>query len=207
MKKILCAILALSLAGCAQTTITSGASFIDPAWSGRPLSPVVVDAVGADLNERHALETMAVAALQASGTEAQGGMNIVLPTRDYGESARRREIMNTGAAGVLEILPQEKRIEQEYVPGTYFPGRYHSYGHHGGFYEPGFYDSGFLRQEPHAYYKATLYTLPKYKAIWTGDFETVGPTGMDFNEVAARFAEQLVKKMQSDGVVFAAPVP
>jgi hypothetical protein len=207
MKALLAFSALIVLAACAQVTATRGATFVDPAWQGTRLNSIVVDTRSGTLGERQAIETSAVATLQRTGASAIPGMNVVPPTRDTGETARRRKIMNTGAQAVLEIEPREHQIVESYMPGTQYRDmrRHHRYGFDRDAYwdDPFYYDPPLVLQEPEIRFEATLYSLPHYDKIWTADITTRGPTGMSYDEVAANFGRELVERLAKDGLVAA----
>lgn len=194
------------LAACAQVTATRGSSFTDPAFAGAGFSSLVIDARAGSLTEREAIERSAVAEAQRIGIPATAGVDIVPPTRDMGEQARKRKIMNTGAAAVLEIRSLEKQIVRNYVPGTrYRDSSWHHrgwrHGRHG--YDDPFYfdDLPLILEEPESHYEAVLFTLPHYRKAWTGDLTTRGPSGMDFDTVAANYGRELVERLAADGIL------
>ncbi len=199
------------LAACAQVTATRGSSFTDPAFAGGRFSSLVIDARTGSLTERESIERSAAAEAQRIGIPATASIDIVPPTRDTGEQARRRKIMNTGAAAVLEIRPREKQIVRDYIPGTrYRDSAWHHrgwrHGRHG--YDHPFYfdDPPLILEEPESHYEAILFTLPHYRKAWAGDLATRGPTGMGFDEVAANYGRELIERLAADGLL-AAPAP
>jgi hypothetical protein len=204
MKPMLTLAALLMLAACGQVTATRGASFTDPAYSGTVFNSIVVDTRSGNLAERQMIEASAVDTLQRTGASAIPGMNVVPPTRDTGETARRRKIMNTGAQGVLEILPRERQIVQSYMPGTqYRDFRRHrdSWNRDAYWDDPFYYDPPLVLEEPEVRYEATLYALPHYDKVWTADITTRGPTGMSFDEVGANFGRELIERLAKDGLV------
>lgn len=190
------------LAACGPTTKTSGASFIDPSWRGESFRYLIVDADAPNLGERLSIENAAAAALREQGIHAQTSILVIPPTRAHDETTRQRIFMNSGADGVLEIDSARKWTETEYFPGTYLEPRQRSHGRRGHyFYEPAYYDPPMILREPHASYRATLRRLPRYGAVWTGDFEIEGPSYMDFSELGARFGVETVNRLLQDGVI------
>ncbi len=199
-------ILVFFLAACAQVTATRGTGYIDPAYRGAAFSSLVIDARVNGLAEREAIERNAVMEAQRIGVPATASIDIVPPTRDTGEQARKRKIMNTGAAAVLEIHPREKQIVRDYVPGSRY--RHGSWHHRGwrhdrhGYDDPFFYDDPpMISEEPQARYEAVLFTLPHYRKAWAGDFTTRGPTGMSFDEVAGNFGREVIEQLAADGMI------
>jgi hypothetical protein len=204
MKAILAISALLMLAACAQVTATRGASFTDPGYNGPLFNSIVVDTRTGNLAERQAIEASAVATLQSTGASAIPGMNVVPPTRDTGETTRRRKIMNTGAQGVLEIEPREHQIIPSYMPGTQyrdFRHHRHSWNRDAYWDDPFYYDPPMVLEEPEVRYEATLYTLPHYDKVWTADISTRGPTGMSYEEVGGNFGRELIERLAKDGLV------
>lgn len=196
---------ALILVSCAPTTRTVGSSFTDPGFKPGSVHSMLVQVKTDDLGERQALEGSAVAALTSSGISAGRSIDLLPPTRDIGDAASKRKIMNSGTDAVLVITPKQKKVVEEYIPPSYYPGhrrysRYHS--GYGDFYNvPGVIDGGYFIREPVATYDVALYALPHYRTLWTGQFTIRGSTGADFNALAGRFGPELVKRMGADGLL------
>ena len=199
----------LLLAACGQVTATRGASFVDPAFRGTVFNSIVVDTRSGNLTERQAIEHSAAETLGRAGTQGIPALSVVPPTRDYGETVRRRNIMNSGAQAVLEIIPRERRIVESYMPGTQYRDLRRGHGHRWNrdayWDDPFYYDPPLILEEPEARYEVTLYTLPKYTIAWTADITTRGPTGMTFDEVGANFGREIIERLAKDGLV--APLP
>ena len=196
----------LLLAACAQVTATRGSSFTDPAFTVGGFASLVIDARAGSLTEREAIERSAVMEAQRIGIPAMAGVDVLPPTRDTGEQARKRKIMNTGAAAVLEIRPREKQVVRNYIPGSrYRNSPWHHRGwRHGrhGYDDPFFYDEpSLILEEPESHYEAILFTLPHYRKAWAGDLTTRGPTGMSFDDVAANYGRELVERLAADGML------
>lgn len=188
---------------CAQVTRSSGGSFTDPAFRGAAFTSIIVDARTDNLAERQAIENSAANTLETAGVKTGVSIDIVPPTRRTGETSRRRAIMNTGAASVLEIIPHEKQIVRDYVPGSHFNNYYNRrhWDRRYRDYDPFYDEPPLILEEPEGRYEATLYTLPNYDIVWTADFTTRGPTGMSFENVGANFARELVERMANDGII------
>lgn len=198
----------LSLAACAQVTRTSGAGVVDPGYHGAVFSSLVIDA-RAGMAERDAIERSAAAEASRIGVTAYPSIDIVPPTRDKGEAQRRRDIMNTGAAAVLEIHPLQKQIVRDYIEGNHRYYRRHWDRHrwHDRYYDPFYYDEPpLILEEPEARYEAVLYTLPHYNKAWAGEFTTRGPTGMSFVSVGANFGREIIERLAAGGMMGIAPM-
>lgn len=197
-------IFVLVLASCAQVTRTSGSGFVDPAYRGRMFTSMIVDARTNNLAERHAIENSAANALECAGLGTGTAMDIVPPTRERGENFHRRQIMNTGASSVLEIIPGQRRIIRDYIRGSHYASfdPYRDRWEHRFYNQRHFHDDPpLILEEPEVDYQITLYSLPHYDVVWTGDFTTRGPTGMRFDEVGARFGREVVEKMAQSGLI------
>jgi hypothetical protein len=201
----LCLMTPAILASCAPTTRTTGASFTDPAYQGQVFTSLIVEADRAGLQERQAIENATVQTLHQAGINARTSLEILPPTRNYNDAAVRQALSRTGAQGVIEIIPADKQIHQEYFPPTYHAGIAHGRygtGFGGGMvFGPGYYDPGFVVNEPRVTYNVTLYAFPGYRKVWTGEFRTDGAGGMDYGDVGAHFGSALVQRLQQDGVI------
>lgn len=213
----LLSIAALTLSACAAQTSTRATSTTDPAYRGILFNALVVE-VESGLQERDIIERRAVATLNHSGIIAQPSLDILPATREYAQATRKRKISATGMQALLVITPADKRMLEEYIPPTYYAPhrgrRVHSnvFGGYGGGYGGGgfgvgmgmgggIYEPGMLYREPQADYIASLYTLPDFNRAWTSEFSVTGTNGMDYNDVAARFADVLIQRLRSDGLI------
>lgn len=196
------------LTACAQTTNTKSTSFFDPAYQGQNFSSIIVSAEGLGLSERHAIEGEAVNALRAQGIRAMAGGTLFPPTRDYTNDAKRRMANETGYEAVLTITNISKDIHHDFVESAPFEPRGSVYGG-SGYYGSGvgvglgfpLGRSGTVYKEPEATYRASLHKLPSYQKLWIGEFSTRGPNGMEWSDVGRNFADYLVRKMVSDGLI------
>ena len=195
----------LLLAACAPTTRTTGASFTDPAFTPGTVRSMVVQVKGSDLGERQTMENAIVAAVTQNGVSAGRSLDLLPPTRNIGETAARRAIMNSGTDAVLVITPKQKQMDEKYIPPSYSPGHRRYSRHHSGFgdyyFEPGFIQGGYYIREPVAAYDAALYSLPHYRALWTGQFTIRGSSGAEFTTLSGQFGTELVERMANDGVI------
>jgi hypothetical protein len=211
----LIAVFALTLSACASQTSTRATSIIDPAYQGVMFNALVVE-VESGLQERDIIERRAVAGLNNSGINAQPSLDILPATREYAQATRKRKISATGMQALLVITPADKRMLEEYIPPTYYNPyrgrRAHSnvFGGYGGGYGGGgfgigmgygIYEPGMLYREPQADYIASIYTLPNFDRAWTSEFSVTGTNGMDYNDVAGRFADVLIKRLRQDGMI------
>lgn len=203
------------LGGCAQQTRTSATSFTDPAYRGLVFSSLVVEAE-TGLQEQEIIERVATARLRDAGVQTMTSLDMMPPTRDYSQAVRKRNMINSGMQGLLVITPADKQVIQNYIPGsTIGPGfmPYAGYGRYGrrdyigvgsGMSFGGYYDPGIVLNEPQSRYIASIYLLPQFDRVWTAEFTVRGANGMNFNTVAGRFAESLVRRLGADGLI---PVP
>lgn len=207
----LIAVAALTLSACAAQTSTRATSTIDPAYQGVMFNALVVE-VESGLQERDIIERRAVAMLNNSGITAQPSLDILPATREYAQATRKRKISATGMQALLVITPTDKRMLEEYIPPTYYNpyrGRRAHSNVFGGYGGGGFgigmgygiYEPGMLYREPQADYIASIYTLPNFDRAWTSEFSVTGTNGMDYNDVAGRFADVLIKRLRADGMI------
>lgn len=194
----------LFVAGCAQTTATKGASFIDPGWNGAPARSIIVDAGRAPLGERTAIENNAVDALAKMGVNALPAHILLLPTRQYGLKERHDILKDSGYETVLTVTPLDKKIEAHYTPPEPRPYGSFGYGSRGWGSGVGIgigMNSGLYREEPIVTYNAELKIIAQDKVIWTGDFSTRGASGMNFAQVGKRFGNYIADKLRADGLI------
>lgn len=202
----------LTLAACAQQTSTRATSYTDPAYRGVMFSSLAVEAE-TGLQEREIIERVAVSKLNNANIPAIASLDLLPPTRDYSQATRKRKMINSGRQGLLVITPSGKQIVEDYIPGSRMgPGfspyaGYGRYGRHdhfgvgGGIGFGGFYDPGVVLREPQSSYVVSLYSLPQFDRVWTAEFSVRGANGMDFNGVAQRFAEILIRRLGTDGLI------
>lgn len=202
----------LALGGCAQQTSTRATSYTDPAFRNVMFSTLAVEAE-AGLQEREIIERTAAARLNGAGVATLASLDIMPPTRNYSPATRKRQMINSGMQGLLVVTPADKRVIEDYIPGSRMgPGfmPYAGYGRFGrrdyvgigtGMHFGGYYDPGIILREPQAGYVASIYSLPQFDRVWTAEFSVRGANGMDFNAVAGRFAEILVRRLAEDGLI------
>lgn len=213
MWKIISAVfVCVALTGCAQQTSSRISSFVDPAYQGTVFTSLAVEAESG-LQEREIIERTATARLNAAGINTVASLDLLPPTRDYSQPTRKRKMVNSGMQGLLVITPADKRIIEDYIPGTRFGpgfspyagygryGRYDHFGVGGGMNFGGYYDPPVVLHEPQADYIASIYALPKFDRVWTAEFSVRGASGMDFDAVAGRFAETIIRRLASDGLI------
>ncbi len=217
MTRLILAMTALLFLGaCAQQTSTRTTSFTDPAYQGVLFSSLAVEAE-AGLQEREIIERTAAARLGNMNITTLASLDVLPPTRDYNQATRKRRMMDSGMQGLLVITPSNKQIVEDYIPGSRLNSGftpYAGYGRHGrrdhfgiggGMnFGGGFYDPGIVLREPQSTYVASIYSLPQFDRVWTAEFSVRGANGMDFNAVAGRFAEILVRRLGADGLI---PMP
>jgi len=46
-----------------------------------------------------------------------------------------------------------------------------------------------------------IYTLPNFDRAWTSEFSVTGTNGMDYNDIAGRFADVLITRLKQDGMI------
>jgi hypothetical protein len=202
----LLAFVTLLFASCGPLTRTTGASFTDPAYQGRTFPSFVVKVEGSPLAERQVIETSLAAGLNKAGLHAEESINLLPPTRDFTDSQIRKKIAGTGRSALLVVIPQQKQIMRDFVPGSYTPGNIIAYpvghGRVAHVREPGFYEPGYYTHEPVATYNASLYALPGFDKVWTADLQTEGPNGMAFLIVGQNFADALIQRLAQDGLIY-----
>lgn len=205
MKHFLPLFAIIALTACTQTTIMDGTSFIDPGWNGVAAQSMLVEVADAPLSEQRAIETSTINVLRASGLRAEAAHTLLLPTRDYSPSQRERIINDSGYETHLVIRPYERDMVSYYTPPATRPFGSVGYGS-GGFGGVGVginFDRGYRYDEPIIKYRSDLFVIKDEHRIWTGDYSTRGVDGMSFEKVGNRFGQELVKKMQGDGVIYA----
>ncbi|MBI2233410.1 MAG: hypothetical protein HYU57_00025 [Micavibrio aeruginosavorus] len=197
------------VAACAPLTSTTGSSVTDPAYRGGAFHALAVEAE-TGLQERDSIERSAAAALNQADVQARISLDILPPTRDYGQAGRRRAMIASGAEGLLVITPGRKQVIENYIPPSYFPryggyGHYHPHDRYG--FSAGFYEPGTILRQPQATYTASIYALPGFDRVWTAELTTQGSYDMDFNTLGARFAEGLVARLVQDGMIAGRIIP
>jgi hypothetical protein len=131
---------ALTLAGCASTSLTS--QWSSPGFSGPPLKKLMVAGVSKQSGPRRTFEDEFVAALKKPGVEAVQSYTVIPADGQADQAVLEKAVRDVGADGVLITrlvkTQRETRVEpgRIYGPG-YGRGFYGWYGSAwGGVYEP-----------------------------------------------------------------------
>ncbi|MGQ0527888.1 MAG: hypothetical protein ACT4OY_07690 [Alphaproteobacteria bacterium] len=207
MRRFIILISVLLLTAC-QSTRTQGVSFIDPDFRGPTFRSLVVEGQ-ADLGERQALEFAASDMLYANGVKGIPAIKLIPPTKQWSEKQRKREAVKSGADGILVIALVDKDVvsSRSYAGGPYYDAGFYGGRHHSGVgvgvgFPIGspFPDYRELRAEEGTY-QATLYSLPGFNTVWTGEFKTRGPYEMEYDVISENVAKQVVARLRADGVI------
>lgn len=193
------------LAGCARTEL---ASYVDPAYQGRPkFTSAVVFAPNIPLKERSRIEDVAVEALAERGVAASRGMDVIPPTRQMTNEQVADAIIARGFEAVLIIFPTGKGTTETYVPPTYHPGTttgsattlgnttYFNFQQ-----SPGYTTGGFNVSKPVASYRASLIDVRSGAVIWTADASSRGSAFDDYVTLGASMARESVSSLVADGL-------
>ena len=205
MRSLALVLTALLLGACVQTRV---AGYVDPAYRGGPkIGSMVVAADTQRLGEREALESAAVAELTARGVRAVRMIDLVPPTRPGGPQAEAAAIRTAGVRAVLRIAVDQRGVTARFIPPTYVSDPFFPYGGFGYGYGPyrgpftGPATGGGWVQEPTARYDATLEDTGNHATIWKADAVARGNSSADFADLAAKVAQDLVERLQRDGVI------
>jgi len=204
MKYLFALFVLVLITACSPSTITEGDSFIDPGWNGARTNSVIVQVMNAPYNEQKAIEDNVVSTLNEKGLKAIASYNLLLPTRDYTIKLKNDILADSGYETRLEITPYNRDMVTEYIPPAPGPFGTVGYGSGGGFGGVGFgidFGGGQVRQDPLIHYKTDLYIINDNRKIWTGDYTARGVSGISFEAVGKKFAKEIVKKLEEDGLI------
>ena len=203
MKYLLPLFSVLVLISCTQTTITDGASFVDPGWNGSPANSVVAHVKNAPFGEQQAIENAIVKHLQKRGIKAVASHTLLLPTRDYTRKERQSMLANSGYETRLQIVPYDREIIERYTPPSTRP--YGSVGvGSGGYTGVGFginFGTGYHQEDPIISYRTDLFLIKDNRNLWTSDYSTRGATGMSYEQVGKNFAREILNRLEQDGLI------
>lgn len=214
--KILFPIFALFLlVSCTRTTLTKSDSYTDPAFGAKRISSFLVSAENMKLSEQEALEQEVAKSLGTYNVGTVLGRELYIPTRRYGDEEKRQIAIGTNTEAILLISPQGRDIHNIHTYPDRSSPRVRVGGYTGsssgvgigvgfpigvGVDEGGFIGGTHFR-EPEAFYKAEIYLLPNFERIWIAEFSTRGPDGMSWTRLAERFGNEMVKKLNEDGLI------
>ncbi len=202
MKKKLTAIIAVILlllcSACSKTKITD--SWKDPAYSGGPMTSVLVIAVAKDKIARRAYEENLVMTLEQNGVKAYSSYR-----QSSDEPVTREDIMGmVKKLGVKYVLittligvDKEKKY---HPPQTYVTPRT-GLGYYGYYYraydvvhEPGYYTTNVKVS-----LETTVYQVETEKPVWMARSQTMNPDSA--SEVVKSVISELVSAMKKDGLI------
>ena len=108
--KSVAALLGLTLAGCASTSLTS---YQDPAFATASFGKVAVVATGVQLDERIALENQLVGALRNKRVAAESTLRLFPPTRPVSDEEMRVSLRADGYDSILYVQRVEAGSRSE----------------------------------------------------------------------------------------------
>jgi len=164
-------IIALFIAGCATTRLTS--AWKDPAYQGRPRRILVIGVAKKPANKR-LFEDEFVRQLKANGTEAIASYT-VMPDSQQGDNAViAAKIQEQGIDAVLISRLTSKKTVDTYVPGTntYSPAYYGNWRDYYGYGLQAVYTQGYMAEDEYALMETNLYDAGNNKLIWSALSET-----------------------------------
>ncbi len=97
------------------------------------------------------------------------------------------------AVVVMRLVREDKNLE--YIPGIY-PEYYNKWTTYYNYAWPGYYDPGDYAIEKKYYVEVNVYSLVRYKLVWSGTTSTINPSGSDdlFDNVIATVNERMKKE-------------
>jgi hypothetical protein len=136
-------------------------------------------------------------------------IDLVPPTRPGGPQVEAAAIRTAGVRAVLRIAVDQRGVTARFIPPTYVSDPFFPYGGFGYGYGYGPYRGPFTGpvtgggwvQEPTARYDATLEDTGNQATIWKADAVARGNSSADFADLAAKVAQDLVDRLQRDGVI------
>ncbi|POY34835.1 hypothetical protein C3K47_17940 [Solitalea longa] len=201
--------LALIISSAILFNSCSPATKVTATWKDKDAAPkayknLFIVALGQNLAYKKTIEDKMAAALTTTGAKATESTSVFPPdfTKDKNIDKEKliQKFKEAGCDGIVSVALVNKDSETRYVPGTtYMPGPYYGnfYGYYGGM--GAMYDPGYYTTDKTYYLETNLYDLTTEKLVWSGQSSTLNPT--DIDKAATEFANIIVAKMSSDGVV------
>jgi hypothetical protein len=181
---------ALTLAGCASTTLQS--TWRDPAFTGAPFKRVFVVALSArDGTARRVLEDVLVGKLKAGGVDAVPGWQF-LSDAPMDEAAFAAAVAKTGADSMLMV-----RLLGVETQTTVWPPMGPRVGWYGVY--SGWYAYPDVTQSQIAVIETTVFDTKTRRAVWSGTSETLNPTSVQKD--APTFADVILAALRKDAVL------
>lgn len=203
--------LALILSTALLFTACSPATKVTATWKDKDATPkayknLFIVALGKNLAYKKTGEDKLAEALRKTGATVTESTNVFPPdmTKDKGLDREQliQKFREAGNDGILSVALVDKNSETRYVPGTtaYYPGGYYGnfWGYYGGM-GPAMYDPGYYTTDKTYYLETNLYDVATEKLVWSAQSETLNPDNLD--KFATEFANLIVNKMVSDGVL------
>jgi hypothetical protein len=211
LNKIVLLILALAIAGCAQTDVYG---YKDPKFASHRFQSVIVYAPNMSLQEREIVETTAVTDLNSRGVSAIGSMAIVPPTRNLSQEDSAKALIESGYEGVLVFSEAGKSATETYVPPTYHPGSSTSSVNVVGntayvntYTSPGYTTGGYSISKPISAYAAALLYMKSGEMAWQAELSSRGSAFDDYESLAKSAARTAVSELSSVGLLMEQPSP
>lgn len=189
MKKLLCLLFLLTLAGCASTDLTG---YVDPAYKNRNIEKMVVCIKGADMGEVFEAEEKISLMLADYNIKALKYSEIILPTRE--NSATEGTLLRASGADSLLLVAVAKGSVEDYVPPTY------TYGKYGTSVSGGYYTTDLVMAT-----KVTIFDMQTGNRIYTADGKSDG--GLSYISLLLNAAKTALKDMEKKGLIRKIPVP
>jgi hypothetical protein len=179
------------LAACASTSLTN--AWRNPAYSGPPLTKLMVMGVSTQPSLRRVFEDEFVSELKAAGVEAVASYTLIPQDGKADEAALQQAVRESSASGALISRLVRRQTKTQVTPGYYQPVPVM------GFY--GWYSSAWIGYyEPPTVYQyevvtseTSLYDIDAQRLLWAGTTETFSPSNVrkDTKELAKLIIDAL----------------
>ena len=199
-------------AGCAPAR-TEINSFVDPDFSSRVFTRVLVAPCYADLGDRAAIEDAFVQLLADTQTQGVASITLLPPTRDWKDEdifplmAEQKIdgvllITQTGAFHDREYVPERVDIHtDEFLSARSFRGS-RRWGYGRGYYDAHITRSGgYYVDLPRVRNELRLYDVATRKQAWFATTLTAGDSSASREEMIDSFAKETIAKLTVDGLV------
>ena len=205
----------LSFFALSACTYSTANSYVDRSQPIKPVTHMLVVASNLPLADRQRAETAIANELLAYGVRATVGIEVIPPFEKMDNAEINSRIASTGADSILILYETGRDIKEQYVPPQVV-GNFHSSttGTMRGFGNMYTYQSntittppsvigGYSVEKPRATYGGAIYDLRENgRQIWQAEISTRGSALASFADLADKAADEVIKLLQKDGVIY-----
>lgn len=205
MKKLLSAILALTLVSCISTRIT--ASWVNPKQPQRSYSTIFVAAFSGNAIAKSTIENQVAECLNKGGIRTLKSMDEFPPTflnDTIDRKALIEKVAETHIESILIINIIKHECDYRYAPGPviYRPDQHKHNGHVNDYYNywhSCVYGPGYYMPSEIYFLESNLYDAKTQELVWSAQSKSYNP--INLNTFARDYAVKMIERLKKDKVL------